>query len=738
MNTKRFLPHAECWLFFCVVLCSFPALSFAKGFTQIQRFPGAGYSAYGDFNGDGKIDLVGAFCQPGGCGIHVALGNGDGTFQDAIISNRGAVSQFIAVGDFNGDHNLDLVMFTSVDWGSSANSIEVFLGDGHGQFGAPITMTTEDMDMSSFAVGDFNGDGRLDVLEVPEAGEVWNSFSLFLGNGDGTFKAPISSTAGNNSRCTQVGDFNGDGKLDAVTWGSAPDFGMKIHLANADGTFQAPLNTSLTSGYGCPVVADFNGDGKLDIAGGTNFGDVAVIYGNGDGTFGNVVTYKIPHPVVGAGDISIGDFNGDGKPDLLVNDFIHLIFYVLTNKGAKKFSPPVSYMEPAGGGERVLPIPDVNSDGKWDVILGDGAPVTLIGLSQHDGTLKLPRSYLVGGLAAVDAAATDLNQDHKADLFVMSQTTSKKHPTGLVSLLLGKGAGTFSTAIQFSTKRPEQAVTMAVADLNADGNPDVLVADTFVNDQSFLTVYLGNGTQKLPPPLNLSLGFFNPIGMVVGDFNGDGKPDVALVNGFFLFDSMVILGNGDGTFRFGANLPPGINALATADFNHDGKLDLVVSTADGVGVMLGNGDGTFKALSNVQPGQSAALLVADFNGDGFPDVAGFGSPDPQTGIVSAYLGNGDGTLQPAINSVSNFPYFFARAATADFDGDGNADLAVAGLDGFLILSGKGDGTFNTPVFYEAGANVQTLVAADFNGDGVPDLAILNTGDNSVDIYLNTP
>ncbi len=451
-----------------------------------------------------------------------------------------------------------------------------------------------------------------------------------------------------------------------------------------------------------------------------------------------MVTYKIARTIPGAAEVSVGDFNGDKKPDLLVNDFIHDIFYVLTNKGSKKFAPAVGYMTYAGGFGNVLAISDINSDGKSDVLLGGGPLVTLVGLSKRNGTLALPHSALVGGLLPIDAATADLSRDHKADLVVMSEITNTLHPTGFVSLLLGDGKGALPTEKGFSTNNFRQAVTIAVADLDGDGNPNVLVADAFV-DNGYLTVFLGNGTKKtLKTPLNWSLGFLNPSEMVVGDFDGDGKPDVALNNGFTLYPGVVLLGNGDGTFRQGADLPAAIDTLATADVNHDGKLDLIVSSSGSVGIMLGNGDGTFKPVSNLHPGQTGSLLMGDFNGDGLPDVAAFGNTDPQTGVVSVYLGNGDGTLRPAINSVGNFPYTFPRAAVADFNGDGKADVAVAGLNGFYVLAGHGDGTFDAPFFYEAGANSQTLVTADFNGDGLPDLAILNTGDNSVDIYLNTP
>jgi len=735
VSAKLRLQSQVCrWLFPCVVLCSFSTFSFCKGFTPIPRFQGAGFSwVYGDFNGDNKVDLASSFpCSPLPCNgsIEVILGNGDGTLQRPTLIPVSGEAGFIAAGDFNGDHKLDLVMFTSVDWGSSNNSIRVFLGLGNGQFDAPTTTLTDDMDLFSFAIGDFNNDGRLDVLEVPASGNVWNTFTVFLGKGDGTFKTPVSTSAGgNNSRCSRVGDFNGDGKLDVVTWGTTVDL---IHLGNGDGTFQAPLNTSLDPGFGCPAVADLNGDGKLDIAGGDSTGNIAVEYGNGNGTFGNVVHYKVPQFTTGvAVSVFVGDFNGDGKPDLIADDFTHNVFYVLKNKGNEKFAAPVGYTESVGHVSSAGIFPDLNSDGRADVIFGlPGAnDFTLLGLSQPDGTLALPRAYTANGCLTADAVGLDVNLDGKTDLLVL--TNSKSRKAGDVSLFKAGRGGVLSNPKLLSTRK-SQPLTMALGDLNGDGHPDLVISNIF-----WLTVSLGTSS-NFQEAMNFDIYPHAANSIAVGDFNGDGKLDLAINDDTANVPGEILFGNGDGTFHDGPSLPAGINSLAAADFNHDGKLDLVVATAAGTGVMLGKGDGTFQPIVSPQPSQAGALLVADFNGDGLPDVAGFGNTAPQTGVASIYLGNGDGTLQPAVNSVNSAPYYLSRAAAADLNGDGKIDLVITGVDSFFVLYGKGDGTFAQPARYDAGANPMTVVAGDFNGDGTLDLAIVNWGDTSVIIWPNNP
>jgi hypothetical protein len=245
---------------------------------------------------------------------------------------------------------------------------------------------------------------------------------------------------------------------------------------------------------------------------------------------------------------------------------------------------------------------------------------------------------------------------------------------------------------------------------------------------------LGNGDGTFRAAVNYDVGSL-PSSAAVGDFNGDGKLDVAVTNAGNNNVS-VLLGNGDGTLQAAANYGTGSEPsfVAVGDFNGDGKLDLAVTnaTSNNVSVLLGNGDGTFRAAVNYSTGLGPDSVVAgDFNGDGRLDLAVANGGSNSVGVL---LGNGDGSFQTAVaySTVAAF-----AIAIGDFTGSGILDLAVPGS----ILVGKGDGTFQVlsgPNF----VNSPSLLAADFNGDGTTDLAGMNVpGDGltpSVAVFLNKP
>ena len=263
--------------------------------------------AVGDFNGDGKPDLVVA--NYGGS-VSVLLGNGDGTFQAAANYAAGSAPYFVAVGDFNGDGKLDLAVANYVIGG--VGTVSVLLGNGDGTFKAAVNYATGSGTGPYWVgVGDFNGDGHPDLAVAAVSG-----LSVLLGNGDGTFKTAGNYAAGNAPYSVVVGDFNGDGNTDLVVANISANPGtVSVLLGKGDGTFQAPVKYTVGNTPRSVAVGDFNGDGKADLAVANLWDGVSVLLGNGDGTFQAAVNYA-----AGAGpfSVAVGDFNGDGKPDLAV------------------------------------------------------------------------------------------------------------------------------------------------------------------------------------------------------------------------------------------------------------------------------------------------------------------------------------------------------------------------------------------------------------------------------------
>jgi uncharacterized protein (TIGR03437 family) len=301
--------------------------------------------------------------------------------------------------------------------------------------------------------------------------------------------------------------------------------------------------------------------------------------------------------------------------------------------------------------------------------------------------------------------------------------------------VITSGQNGFTAAAAFTGVGSPRVV--AVGDFNGDGKPDMVATDFVTNK---LSVLLGNGdgTFQAPVPyvIDSSRPSSAPFGVVVGDFNGDGRADIAAVNGAFGIGSVaILLGNGDGTFRPTTTFAAGgyVQGLATADFNGDGAQDLVATDFgnNAVIILLGNGDGTFRSGANYPAGTGPTFVtVADCNGDGFADLL-----VATSAAVELLLGNGDGTFKPPVSYPAGKNV--SAIAVADFNGDGRADLAVAnGADNNLsILLGNGDGTFKAPVNYPTGTDPAGITSGDFNGDGLTDLAVANANSNNVSILL---
>jgi hypothetical protein len=331
------------------------------------------------------------------------------------------------------------------------------------------------------------------------------------------------------------------------------------------------------------------------------------------------------------------------------------------------------------------------------------------------------------GVAPRSIAVGDFNGDGRLDMAVANQNTNN------VSILLGTGAGTFTSGGTFAVgTTPFQIVA---ADINNDGTLDLATAN---NSTANCSILLGNGLGGFTPAAPVAAGT-GPRGVALADLNGDGKRDLVIANS--VTPSVIVcLGLGNGTFVAGVSYPlaQGANGVAVGDVNGDGVIDVIASYSgtNGVAVLRGNGDGTLAPRTTVVGIGGTAPLLTDVNNDGALDILVYNQSSSGVHIAR---GNGNGTFQPpTLLGVPNVSTGYIVAA-ADFNDDGNVDLAAprASVNQTNVYLGDGTGGFIAGPVVSAGTGPVAAATGDFNGDGKIDLVVANSSSANVSLFLNT-
>ena len=686
-----------------------------------------------DANRDGKFDLV-CITQIDDFDVEVVtfLGNGDGTFQTPIYSapmqsnvglGNGFNGQINTVGDVNSDGIPDVLVGDDLDqW------VFVLLGDGTGKFTFAPTLQQNILEeaYSNLSLVDLNGDGKPDLFSS-------NGPSVWLGNGDGTFKA--GANFGLWESCI-LNDMDADGRLDAI----------------------------------CGAFVTDSGISAGDATGAT---ELAILHGNGDGTFNRtpIATRTFGTPTGGYGDFlapaAVVDVNGDGILDIL--GFSSDGFTVLMGQGGLAYADPVHYALgfPAGSMLPSFQFVDFDKDGHIDVV-SSGPKGIYISYGKKDGTFSTAPAYKVAQVVSHITVA-DFNGDGIPDVAATGDQS--------IELSLGNGDGTFKPfvplangGIDFSTSGLNYGAAVILhGDFKGNGKQDILAVGASSSTQHNAYIYFGGGDgtftgPQLVPGSNPIISDQDPVS--VYDVNKDGRDDILTKGSTGI---QVSLSNGDGSFttvltpvwpssNFESPTP-----VALADFNHDGKLDAVYGEGTNVFVLNGHADGTFDTSGpvlaippyrGVEIPFALAVATGDFDGDGNTDIAivarvggNFGPPgtDHIVAAVYVYYGNGDGTFTaPVIAGGFNRVYTEIRAADLNRDGLCDIILQTTGIIGpatgdsiGAVLSAPGR-VFGPEVNYTGGQIESGLFVADLNGDGYPDLLASNGGYFPNGDYITAP
>ena len=692
----------------------------------VNCFPSA--VAIEDVNSDHRLDII--LVNPSYNNIGVLLGHGNGAFDPIILYHTGAASNpwSLSVADFNRDEILDVAVTNR-----NAFAVSVFLGQGNGSFDKYYAFSTEDQSFPwDIITGDFNSDNQTDIV-VSNYGT--GSIGLFLLYSITEFVGATTYYTGSGSHpySVAIADTNNDTRPDVVVANSGNDNAETL-LRDANGHFASHLVYSTGNGSNPQsiVVADFNQDGQADLAVATTWGHRVNIFFGSSQEHATVSTGAGSFPK----SLAVADFNHDGRLDLVVANRGTNTVGILLGFNCASFASHHIYLNEIFSKAKHVVVNDFNDDSRWDLAVLDEENHTIrILLGLGDGWFVREMNYRTGPYP-VAVTFGDFNSDQRVDIAVANSGE------GSISVLLGSGNGTFTPSISYATWG-SSSWSIGLGDFNNDHLLDLAVA----NDGG-VTVILGDGKGSFDNPhlFVMPMRSISPSSIAIHDFNQDGHLDIVIPNDEQHLISL-LFGNGNGTFfnvtSYSTGNGSGPCCIAIGDLNDDGRMDIVVANrgAGNLVIFFDEKKGAFKlgnTLAMHAESHLTSVALGDLNNDTFLDivVSDVGVDERQIGILYGY---GDGNFSQLHSHLTSMNTKPSSIIITDLNRDGRSDLVVAnmGRGRVLIMLQNETQPFAPQITYPTGNQSRPVAAAvgDFNQDTHPDIAVVNTGTNSIGVFL---